>query len=117
MLALATVVLVGFLTTVLVAVPATVTLKRVQASLLAEEEETVVPFDRTFGGRVLPEVVSGGPSAVGILDAWRTFDWSARFRLVKLYTKIAAIQIAASAAFMLTAVAEVRLINGDYILY
>ncbi|KAI4159824.1 MAG: hypothetical protein LQ342_006242 [Letrouitia transgressa] len=117
LLALATVVLVGFLTIVLVAVPATVTLKRVQASLLAEEEETVVPFDRTFGGRVLPEVVSGGPSAVGMLDAWRTFDWSARFRLVKLYTKIVAIQVAASAAFVLTAVAEVRLINGDYILY
>ncbi|KAA8570515.1 hypothetical protein EYC84_002784 [Monilinia fructicola] len=36
----------------LVLIPASVTLARVQASLLAENEESIVPFDRTFGGRV-----------------------------------------------------------------
>ena len=106
----------GLVASVLVVIPAVVTLKRVQASLLPEENESIVSFDRTFGGKVQPAVL-GGSGVVSMLDAWKTFDWAARFRLLKLYLKITAIQIATSILFILTAVAEVRLINGDYILY
>ena len=73
-----------------IVLPATVTLIRVQASMLPREYEAIVPFDRTFGGRVQPESV-GGSGAVSMLDAWKTFDWAARIRLVKLYIKIFAL--------------------------
>ena len=33
-------------------IPATVTMVRVAASMLPEEDETIVSFDRTFGGKV-----------------------------------------------------------------
>ncbi|KAL8689475.1 MAG: hypothetical protein Q9218_004868, partial [Villophora microphyllina] len=95
----------GLLTAVLVVFPANVTLKRVQASLLSEENDTIVPFDRTFGGKVQPEIV-GGKGVVSMLDAWKTFNWVARFRLVKLYAKIAAIQFSTSIFFVMLAVAE-----------
>ncbi|KAL9599423.1 MAG: hypothetical protein Q9219_003860 [cf. Caloplaca sp. 3 TL-2023] len=116
MLASLTVLLSGLVATALIVFPAHVTLKRVQASLLPEENDTIVPFDRTFGGRVQPEVVSG-KGVVSMLDAWKTFDWAARFRLIALYAKIMAIQLATCVFFVLLAVFEVRMINGDYILY
>lgn len=92
--------------------PAEVTLTRVQASMLSEEDEAIVPFDRTFGGRVQP-MVTGGSGRVGMLDAWRTFDWAARIRLVKLYVKIFAIQVATVFMFIAVIVGELRLILGD----
>ena len=99
-------------TVFLVVIPADVTLKRVQASMLPEEDETVVPFDRTFAGKVVPEIV-GGSGAVGILDAWRTFDRAARVRLIKLYAKILAVQLFISVVFVFTMIGELRLIMGD----
>lgn len=64
--------------------PAMVTLARIEASILPEDEDTIVPFDRTFGGKV---VSVAGTSVVGFLDAWRSFNWEARRRLIKLYVK------------------------------
>ncbi|KAL8783818.1 MAG: hypothetical protein Q9213_004364 [Squamulea squamosa] len=116
MLASFAVMMSGIVTAVLIVFPASVTLKRVQASLLPEENDTIVPFDRTFGGKVQPQVV-GGTGVVSMLDAWKTFDWAARFRLVKLYAKVFAIQVATTVFFVLFAVFQVRMINGDYILY
>lgn len=77
---------------VLIVIPAKVTLTRVQASLLSDEEETIVPFDRSFGGKVVPAIV-GGSGVIGTLDAWKTFDWSSRVRLLKLYLKAFCITI------------------------
>ena len=116
MLASVAVLMSGILTAFLIVIPAHVTLKRVQASLLPEENDTIVPFDRTFGGKVQPEIV-GGKGVVSMLDAWKTFDWAARFRLIALYAKIMVIQLATSVFFVVLAVFEVRMINGDYILY
>lgn len=99
-------------TVILVVVPAEVTLKRVQASMLPEEEDSIVPFDRTFAGKKKPEIL-GGSGAVGILDAWKTFDRSARIRLIKLYAKIWAIQLATSFMFIFVIIGEIRLIMGD----
>ncbi|OCL05285.1 hypothetical protein AOQ84DRAFT_399662 [Glonium stellatum] len=76
-----------------VVLPATVTLTRIEASLLPEDEETIVPFDRTFGGKVVPTIL-GGTGCIGFVEAWRTFNWEARRRLVKLYVKIFMIMLA-----------------------
>lgn len=103
---------VGFAIEVLILLPATVTLKRVQASQLPEEDEGIVPFDRTFGGRVVAES-AGGKGVLGLLEAWRSFDWAARIRLVKIHLKIGAIQAAVSFLFLGVVYGEMRLIMGD----
>ncbi|KAK4134138.1 hypothetical protein BT67DRAFT_309260 [Trichocladium antarcticum] len=43
----------------LLVIPAHTALTRVQASLLPADRDAIVPFDRSFGGRVEPEVVTG----------------------------------------------------------
>jgi len=93
----------------LLVVPADVALTRVQASLLADSEETIVPFDRSFNGKVIPEIV-GGSGAIGMLDAWKTFDWAARIRLVKAYLKVFLMQLAVAAVFLAIGIFEVVLV-------
>ena len=105
-------VIISILCVFAILIPAEVTLKRVQASMLPEEDETIVPFDRTFGGKVKPELL-GGSGAVSMLDAWKTFDREARWRLLKLYVKVIAIQITATIFFVMTIIGELRLIMGD----
>ncbi|KAF7673628.1 hypothetical protein GT037_008243 [Alternaria burnsii] len=72
--------------TLFLCLPAMVTLVRIEASLLPEDQDTIVPFDRTFGGKVVSKIM-GGTGVVGFLDAWRSFNWEARRRLIKLFTK------------------------------
>jgi hypothetical protein len=72
---------------IFVVIPARVIVHRVQASLLSPEEETIIPFDRTFDGKVEPAVVSGKGYAT-ISDAWTTFSKAAWRRLVILYAKV-----------------------------
>ncbi|KAK4157262.1 hypothetical protein C8A00DRAFT_29827 [Chaetomidium leptoderma] len=43
----------------LLVIPSHAALTRVQASLLPADQDTLVPFDRSFAGRVEPEVVTG----------------------------------------------------------
>ncbi|KAJ5379701.1 uncharacterized protein N7496_002129 [Penicillium cataractarum] len=76
-----------------VSVPARVIFVRVAASMLPEEDETIVPFDRSFGGKVQPQIV-GGSGHIGLLDAWTTFDWAARVRFAKVLGKTIAIEFA-----------------------
>ena len=97
---------------VLVVIPADVTLKRVQASMLPEEDESIVPFDRTFAGKVKPEIL-GGSGAVSMLDAWKSFDRSARIRLMKLYLKIFLVSIFTTIIFSMLIVGELKLAMGD----
>lgn len=97
---------------VAIVIPAQVTLTRVQASMVSEEEETIVPFDRSFDGKVIPEIV-GGPGALSMLDAWKTFEWNSRIRVLKLYVKVGAMQLASSFLFILVLVAEIRMIIGE----
>lgn len=78
---------IGVACTLFLCLPAVVTMVRVEASLLPEEEDSIVPFDRTFAGKVVPKVL-GGTGCIGFLDAWRSFGWEARKRLIKLYVKI-----------------------------
>jgi hypothetical protein len=94
-----------------VQLPATVILVRVAASMLPEENETVVPFDRSFGGKVTPAII-GGQGKIGMLEAWKTFDWASRKRLLKLIGKVVAIFIALWVLVIFVVIAEAHLIVG-----
>lgn len=85
-------------TAVAIVIPAQVTLARVQASMFSEEEQTVVPFDHTFNGKVVTRS-EGGHGIVGIFDAWRTFGWAARGRLIALYIKVAIMQVSITMSY------------------
>ncbi|KAI1877492.1 hypothetical protein JX265_003500 [Neoarthrinium moseri] len=95
--------------TVFVTIPAHVVLTRVQASLLPEEDETIVPFDRSFQGKLEPAII-GGRGYVTIIDAWQTFSRASWIRLVKLYVKIFLVSFAVYFAMMLVLIPEVFLI-------
>ncbi|KAG6020397.1 hypothetical protein E4U41_002860 [Claviceps citrina] len=79
-------------------VPAYVVLVRVQASLLPVEQSTIIPFDRSFDGKVEPEVV-GGKGYATVTDAWTTFTKSSWHRLLTLYVKMFALSIGAVLVF------------------
>jgi len=106
-----TVLSVAIALSVFLVIPANIALTRVQASLISEAEETIVPFDRTFNGKVVPEVV-GGTGVIGMLDAWKTFDWAARIRLVKAYAKVFAMQMALTFTFIFVVFAQLFMIFG-----
>lgn len=75
---------------VVVIIPARVVVVRIQASLLPEDEDPIIPFDRSFDGKVEPAVV-GGLGYATISDAWSTFSKAAWRRVVILYVKIVGI--------------------------
>ncbi|KAI9882428.1 MAG: hypothetical protein M1823_005821 [Watsoniomyces obsoletus] len=99
------------LTAFLIYIPAIVTMVRVYAALLPESEETIVPFDPTFDGKVVSES-EGGTGKLGLLDAWRSFKWSARFRLVKLYAKVFLLLVPVVMLYGLVTAVELRFIFG-----
>ena len=39
--------------------------------MLPDEDEAIVPFDRSFGGKVVPAIL-GGSGKLSIRDAWKT---------------------------------------------
>lgn len=97
---------------VFIVLPAHVTLIRVEASLLPEDQDTIVPFDRTFAGKVVPKIL-GGTGSIGFLDAWKSFNWEARGRLIKLYLKFFAIITALFFAFTHIMAFEIWAILGS----
>ena len=109
---LATVLLVSVTILLLVVCfPVHVAYTRVQASLLPEDDEPIVPFDRTFGGKVVPELL-GGSGMIGMWDAWKTFDWNATIRVVKVYVKTFFMQLAVFILFLAAVAVELRLMLG-----
>ncbi|RFU27039.1 hypothetical protein B7463_g9310, partial [Scytalidium lignicola] len=101
----------SFVLWIVLVIPAKVSLTRVQSSLLADEYEPIVPFDRSFGGKVIPAIV-GGSGVLGMKDAWKTFDRNSRVRLLKAYIKVAAIEIALTLLFSGAAIATAVLAVG-----
>jgi hypothetical protein len=93
-------------------IPAQVVLTRVQASFLPEEEDTIVPFDRTFGGKVEPAIVSG-KGYVSMTDAWKSFSRASWVRLIKLYVKIFLVSIALSLVWAAVIIPEFILIANN----
>ncbi|KAK0672725.1 hypothetical protein QBC41DRAFT_313257 [Cercophora samala] len=81
----------------LLVVPAHVALVRVQATLLPHDDETIVPFDRTFGGSVEPEVING--KGFGSLrNALGTVSWASWVRLYVQQAKILGVTLGLYAA-------------------
>lgn len=76
----------------LTSLPARAVFARVAASMLPEEDDPIVPFDRTFGGNVRSESV-GGSGKLGLADAWITFEWPARIRYLKIILKALVIEV------------------------
>ena len=101
------VLLAGLTTTLVLLIPAHAALNRVQASLLPEEDTAIVPFDRTFGGKVIPE------GRLTLKEAWKSFDLGTKVRVYKVYAKVAAMQGALLVGFVLVCAVEMRLVLGD----
>lgn len=97
---------------VILVIPAHVVLTRVQASLLPEEDETIVPFDRAFQGKLVPAIV-GGKGYVTFMDAWNTFSRASWIRLVKLYVKIFLVSMAVWIGMMVVIVPEFFIIMAN----
>ncbi|KAL2843168.1 hypothetical protein BJY01DRAFT_264336 [Aspergillus pseudoustus] len=101
-----------------VSLPARVVFVRVAASMLPEEDEPIVSFDRDFGGEVKKVSTAGGGGGGGeqrvlrILDAWTTFDWAARKRYVKIILKAFAIELAFVMVGAVVFVAEMAAIHA-----
>lgn len=93
-------------------IPAQVVLTRVQASFLPEENDTIVPFDRSFGGKVVPAIV-GGKGYINMIDAWKSFSRASWVRLIKLYVKIFAIVVAVTFAWVAVLIPEYILIANN----
>ncbi|KAK3688401.1 putative ubiquitin conjugating enzyme [Podospora appendiculata] len=92
------VILVGLAVQALAVIPARVVLVRVQASLLPVEEDAIVPFDRSFQGKLEPAVV-GGKGYISMSDAWKTFSRASWIRLYKLHVKVFAVSMATTLLF------------------
>ncbi|KAI0109930.1 hypothetical protein F4814DRAFT_441356 [Daldinia grandis] len=103
------VLLLAFVMNIFLVIPAQVVLTRVQASLLPDEDDTIVPFDRSFQGKVEPAIV-GGKGFVTIKDAWQSFPRASWIRLVKLYAKIFAAGLVLGLLWMAVVIPEVLLI-------
>lgn len=90
-------------------VPANVSLVRVQASLLPPDEEPILPFDRSFNGKLEPAIV-GGKGFITLRDAFTSFDRASWIRLYKLYGKIIALTFATYGLFAAVVIPEFFLI-------
>jgi hypothetical protein len=97
---------------VLVQIPALVTVVRVAASMLPEEDETIVSFDRTFGGKTTPAII-GGQGKIGLVEAWRSFPWESRMRLLKMMAKVALIFFVSWFVVTIVLVVEAQLLFGE----
>jgi len=93
----------------LLVIPAHAALTRVQASLLPADEPTIVPFDRSFAGRVEPEVVTGkGFATFGA--AIKTVTLASWGRIYLLRVKVFAFSFAVCSAMVALVVLELGLI-------
>ncbi|KAI1461056.1 hypothetical protein F4805DRAFT_414598 [Annulohypoxylon moriforme] len=91
----------GFVVWVCLVIPAHAIFIRVQASLLREEDRTVVPLHHSITFHR-----AEGRQYMSTLDAWRSFSRASWARLFKLYAKISLFCLALEAVIALLAVAE-----------
>lgn len=92
-------------------VPVTVGLVRCQAALLSEEETPIISFDRSFGGKLV-SVSEGGSGRLTLKDAWKSFDWNGRVRLIKVWVKMVLMQAALTAFFLGVAIVTFVAVGG-----
>ncbi|KAK5994243.1 hypothetical protein PT974_05181 [Cladobotryum mycophilum] len=77
---------------IFIVIPAKVALVRIQASLLPIEYDTIVPFDRSYHGKVKP-IPMGGRGYATIADVWSTFTLDGWHSLTILSAKIATVSL------------------------
>ncbi|PVI04103.1 hypothetical protein DM02DRAFT_640156 [Periconia macrospinosa] len=70
--------------TIFIVIPVMATLVRTEASVISEDQDIIIPFDRTFAGKFVPASL-GGTGAIGFMDAWRSFE--GRRRVFWLFVK------------------------------
>lgn len=104
--------LTAIFTALCVLLPAAVTLTRIEAALLPADQSTIVSFDRTQVLGSLDLQQRGAARAV-FLQAWRSFDRAARLRLIKLYAKMALVQITIAVAGLALMGTELAVIGGE----
>lgn len=97
-----------------VLLPASVTLTRIEATLLPEGEEAIVSFDKAAIVGDVDVTVRGGCRAL-FVQAWRSFDKASRWRLVKLYAKMVLAQVTVAFVAVHLVVAEIYVIGGERI--
>ncbi|KGQ10821.1 hypothetical protein BBAD15_g3817 [Beauveria bassiana D1-5] len=97
-------------------IPTHVILVRVQASLLPVEDDAIIPFDRSFQGKVEP-AVAGGRGYATIAEAWSTFSRAGWRRLITLYIKAFLVTMGVYALIVAVAIPEFLLMvqktSGD----
>lgn len=94
--------------TLFLVIPAQAVLVRVQASLLPPDENTIIAFDKSFGGKVEPAIV-GGKGYVNFVDAWKSFSRESWVRLYRLMGKILLVTLAVYLAVAAIVVPEFML--------
>lgn len=92
-----------------IVIPSKMVLFRIQASLLPEDDDPIVPFDRSFQGQVDPAVVDGKGYAT-LAVAWSSVTRSAWRRIIILHAKIFAITFAVTTVFSLILIPQVYFI-------
>jgi len=92
--------------------PAQVALIRVEAALMPEGEETIVPFDKAAVVGELDLSVRGSSRALYI-QAWSTFDRASSIRVLKLYFKSLVAQLMVVLVAMHALVAELSVFGPE----
>ena len=86
-----------------VSVPLHFAITRIQASLLPEEEETIVSFDRSFGtsgsNGLRPGLLAESRGALSFREAWSSVTWSEMRRIWIFSAKILAVQVCVNGVF------------------
>jgi hypothetical protein len=83
---------------------------RVAASMLPEEDDPIVTFDRSFGGKVKPGNLGSG--RLGLVEAWTTFEWPARRRFLLVVIQAFGIEVALVLVGILVVWCELWIIIG-----
>ncbi|KAK3316655.1 hypothetical protein B0H66DRAFT_300672 [Apodospora peruviana] len=111
-------IVVGLLAFFTLLLPSWMAYVRVEASLLPESDSTVVPFDRTYGGRLDR---SDATSWVGYVirnlttyGAWKTVGWKTYKRVISIYLKFLLLSVVILLSFSLIYALELYAILGQY---
>jgi hypothetical protein len=108
----ALVLLAALVVQVFLVVPTQVIVTRVQASFLPEEDDTIVPFDRSFGGKVEPALV-GGKGYINMAGAWKSFSTASWVRLIKLYVKVFGLVVALAFLWVAILISEFIIVSNN----
>lgn len=92
--------------------PASVTLTRIEATLLPADMQPIVNFDKAaITGDI--DMSARGSSRALFVNAWRSFDRSARLRLIKLYVKMVMAEMSVAFVTAHLLVAEVYMLGME----